>query len=132
MLKIGVEHGVSGSWIESSLRFAAHQLAEGRVESPSILAKLAELLFMEAVRRHVESLPPETSGWLTGLRDPVVGRALALLHSQMAHRWGTRARDRAFSLRLCRAVYGRHGRAAHALFGELADAVRRAATAGFA
>jgi AraC-like DNA-binding protein len=44
---------------------------------------------MEAVRRHVESLPPETSGWLTGLRDPVVGRALALLHSQMAHRWTT-------------------------------------------
>jgi AraC-like DNA-binding protein len=84
-----VEEGASGSWIESSFRFAAHQLAEGRIESPAVLAKLAELLFVEAVRRYVRSLPPEASGWLAGLRDPVVGRALALLHSRMTHRWTT-------------------------------------------
>jgi AraC-like DNA-binding protein len=89
MLRIGVEQGASGSWIESSFRFAAHQLAEGRVESPAVLAKLAELLFMEAVRRFVASLAPEASGWLAGLRDPIVGRAVALLHSRMRHRWTT-------------------------------------------
>jgi transcriptional regulator GlxA family with amidase domain len=89
MLRISIEQGTSGSWIESSFRFAAHQLGEGRVESPVVLAKLAELLFMEAVRRFVASLAPETSGWLAGLRDPIVGRALALLHSRMTHRWTT-------------------------------------------
>lgn len=89
MLKIGVEEGASGSWIESSFRFAAHQLAESRIESPAVLGKLAELLFVEAVRRYVRSLPPEANGWLAGLRDPAVGRALALLHSRMTHRWTT-------------------------------------------
>ncbi len=89
MLKIGVEEGASGSWIESSFRFAAHQLAAGRTESPAVLARLAELLFVEAIRRYVSTLPPEAGGWLDGLRDPVVGRALALLHSRMTHRWTT-------------------------------------------
>jgi AraC-like DNA-binding protein len=89
VLRIGVEQGTPGNWIESSFRFAAHQLGEGRVESPVVLAKLAELLFMEAVRRFVASLAPETSGWLAGLRDPIVGRALALLHSRLTHRWTT-------------------------------------------
>jgi AraC-like DNA-binding protein len=89
MLRIGVEQGTSASWIESSFRFAAHQLGQGRVESPVVLAKLAELLFMEAVRRFVASLPPETSGWLLGLCDSIVGRALALLHSRPTHRWTT-------------------------------------------
>jgi len=102
-LKIGVEQGASGSWIESSFRFAAHQLAEGWVKSPTVLAKLAELLFMEAVRRYVESLPPEASGWLAGLRDPVIGRALALLHSRLNHRWTTE--ELAWELGLSRSAF---------------------------
>ncbi|MDW9973046.1 helix-turn-helix domain-containing protein [Sinorhizobium meliloti] len=89
MLKIGVEEGASGDWIESSFRFAAQQLSAGRIESPAVLAKLAELLFVEAVCRYVRSLPPEASGWLAGLRDRAVGRALALLHSRMTHPWTT-------------------------------------------
>ena len=70
VLKLGVEQGASGSWIESSFRFAAHQLAAGQVESPAVLAKLAELLFMEAVRRYVASIPSGQGGWLAGLGDP--------------------------------------------------------------
>ncbi len=89
VLKIGVEQGAAASWIESSLRFAAHQLALGRVEAPAVLAKLAELLFLEAVRRYVSSFAHQTRGWLAGLPDPIVGRALALLHSRMTHRWTT-------------------------------------------
>ena len=49
--------------------------------------RLAELLFVEVVRRHLAALPAEQTGWLAGLRDPVVGRALALLHERPAHPW---------------------------------------------
>ena len=55
--------------------------------SPAVLARLAEPLFIEAVRRHVASLPRDQRGWIAGLRDPVVGRALALVHGRTAHRW---------------------------------------------
>lgn len=54
-----------------------------------ILAKLAELMFMEAVRRYFASQPPAANAWAAGMRDPVIGRALGLLHGQIARRWTT-------------------------------------------
>jgi AraC-like DNA-binding protein len=52
-----------------------------------VLAKLSELLFVEAVRRYAESLPEGETGWLAGLREPYVARALALLHRDITRRW---------------------------------------------
>lgn len=58
-----------------------------RVGSSALLTKLSELLFVEAVRRDVEALPDGQTGWLAGLRDPYVSRALALLHARLAEPW---------------------------------------------
>ena len=52
-----------------------------------VLGRLAELLFVEAVREYVRTLPESQQGWLAGLRDPHVGRALALLHADPARDW---------------------------------------------
>ena len=52
-----------------------------------MIAKLSEVLFVEAIRRYIALLPPEQTGWLAGARDPQVGKALALLHRQPAHPW---------------------------------------------
>ncbi|HVY80433.1 MAG TPA: AraC family transcriptional regulator, partial [Steroidobacteraceae bacterium] len=65
----------------------ARELAAGRVGSPATLARLAELLFMEAVHRYLASLPDASSGWCAGMRDPIVSRALGLLHAGMNRRW---------------------------------------------
>jgi AraC-like DNA-binding protein len=45
------------------------------------------MLFVEDLRRHVDSLPATQTGWLAGMRDPAVGRALALLHARPAEAW---------------------------------------------
>lgn len=90
VLKLNVAEGASGSWIESTFRFAAQELAQGQANSPTILARLAELLFMEAVRRYLASQPPAAIAWTAGMRDPIIGRALGLLHSQVARRWTTK------------------------------------------
>lgn len=87
ILKVAVADAASSAWIESSMRFAAHESAAGLARSPTMLAKLAELLFIEAVRRYLETLPAEQSGWRAGIRDPAVGRALALLHRRLNHHW---------------------------------------------
>jgi AraC-like DNA-binding protein len=58
-----------------------------RVGGESILARLSELMFVEVLRRHLESLPSDGTGWLAGLRDPTVGRALARLHERPALAW---------------------------------------------
>jgi AraC-like DNA-binding protein len=87
VLKLDVAQGASAEWIESSLRFGALEMAAGRTGSLAILAQLAECLFMEAVRRYADSLPGLQRGWLAGLGDPVVGRALSLLHARWDHPW---------------------------------------------
>ncbi len=87
VMKIAVADGLSGSWIESSFRFAATELAAGAGASPAMLARLAELLFMEAVRRYLAALPPEQGLSAAGLRDPAVARAIGLLHGGLNRRW---------------------------------------------
>jgi AraC-like DNA-binding protein len=45
------------------------------------------MMFVDVVRRYLEALPAEQTGWLAGLRDRFVGRALGLLHERPSHRW---------------------------------------------
>lgn len=44
-------------------------------------------MFIEVLRRYLDELPPGQTGWLAGLRDDVVGRALTLLHADPARPW---------------------------------------------
>jgi AraC-like DNA-binding protein len=59
--------------------------------SATVIAKLSELLFVEAVSQYVASLPADRRGWLAGLRDPQIGRALALLHTRPTDAWTAEA-----------------------------------------
>jgi AraC-like DNA-binding protein len=58
-----------------------------RAGRESVLLRLSELLFIEVVRQHLSTMSDRETGWLAGLRDPMVGRALALLHEQPARAW---------------------------------------------
>jgi len=75
------------SWLAQFIRVAVMESADRRAGSESVLAKLSELMFIEVVRRYLEAMPPEQAGWLAGLRDPFVGKALSLLHAMPAHAW---------------------------------------------
>jgi AraC-like DNA-binding protein len=44
-------------------------------------------MLVEVIRRYLAQLPAEQTGWLAGLRDAVVGRALTLLHEQPGLDW---------------------------------------------
>ena len=87
ILKLNVEQGAAAEWIRSTFQYAAEEVSAGRPGSETVLAKLSELLFVETVRRHAETLPDGQTGWLAGLREPYVARALALLHRDIARRW---------------------------------------------
>ncbi|MGH9361578.1 MAG: AraC family transcriptional regulator [Thermoanaerobaculia bacterium] len=65
-------------------------IAEARARRPGgdcVIQRLGELMFVEVVRQYLAELPAGRTGWLAGLRDPVVGRALALLHARPAEPW---------------------------------------------
>lgn len=87
MLIVDVAADSSGEWLASSLRYASSE----SIRSPELVGRLAELLFAEAVRRYVDAMPEDERGWLAGLRDRHVSRALTLLHSRQAEPWTTEA-----------------------------------------
>ena len=60
---------------------------ERRIGGACIRLKLSELMFVEVIRRYLETLPVGQGGWLSGLRDPVIGRVLSMLHERPAHAW---------------------------------------------
>ena len=88
-MKIDVASLPGGDWISRTFAYAAQTLADGDPGATTVLTKLSELLFVEALRRYLSELPAEGAGWLAGLRDPVVGRALSLLHSKLEKNWTT-------------------------------------------
>lgn len=81
VMVIGLDDAKESDWIRRSLEFAVYGLSK---DSPEMVGKLAEGLFAEAVRRYIDALPPGEAGWLAGLKDPVVGRTIALVHSRFA------------------------------------------------
>ena len=87
ILVLDLEGKPASEWVSSSFRYAAGQLATVQAGAGIALAKLSELIFVEAIRHYVDTLPEDRRGWLAGLRDPAVGRALALLHRELARPW---------------------------------------------
>jgi AraC-like DNA-binding protein len=69
------------------IELAAAEAREARPGTRSVLLRIGELMFVEVIRRTLSSATAEHGGWLAGLRDPVVGRVLALLHEKPARAW---------------------------------------------
>jgi AraC-like DNA-binding protein len=77
----------NGTSLADLVRIAVAETEARRAGGELLRARLAEMMFVEAVRIYLDRLPQGASGWLGGLRDPHVGRALALLHQRPAHPW---------------------------------------------
>ena len=60
---------------------------ESRPGSAAVLERLSEMMFVDAVRRYIDRLPEDATGWLAGLRDDCVGAALTLIHADPGHPW---------------------------------------------
>lgn len=87
IMKVNIRNDASGQWLENSLRYSVDNAHASSPGGEAVLAKLSEVLFVETLRRYIALLPREQTEWLAGVRDPEVGKALALLHRQPAHPW---------------------------------------------
>lgn len=87
VVRVNIRTGISGDWLDNTLRHALAQAAARTPGSDVILAHLAEVLFAEVLRRYLTSLPEGRTGWLAGAGDPAIGRALAALHRDPAYNW---------------------------------------------
>jgi AraC-like DNA-binding protein len=94
MLVVKASDG-SGALTRNLILAALDENESRKAGSETMLAKLSELMFIQALRRHIDSLPPQSTGWLSGLRDARVGTALKLIHTQTAEPWTLEALARA-------------------------------------
>jgi len=69
-------------WLSSLVRIAVQETEHGSAGGETMLAKLAELMFVEVIRKYIDGLPKDSRGWLSGLRDRHVGAALRLIHAR--------------------------------------------------
>lgn len=79
--------GMSNTWLGGFTRQLTEESRLGRAGSDSVLTRMAEVMFIEVLRRYLDELPAGLTGWLAGLRDEVVGRALTVLHGRPSHPW---------------------------------------------
>jgi AraC-like DNA-binding protein len=89
ILRIPLRGDPSGAWIESSIRHLLTSEEKGRPGRSALLSRMAEALFIESMRRYMESLSGEQAGWLAAARDPVVGPVLTLIHREPGRKWST-------------------------------------------
>lgn len=76
-----------GPRMDTLVRYAVANALDDAPGAAGLRGRLAELLFVCTLRLHMQSLPENATGWLAGLRDPLVGRALQVLHETPRRRW---------------------------------------------
>lgn len=81
------EHPATAGWLATLLHLAAQETSHRRPGGENVLSRMSELIFVEAVRQYLETLPPEQTGWLSGLRDPLTSSALGAMHDAPADDW---------------------------------------------
>ena len=87
VVRVHLRNNRAGEWLEQSILSAVLRVRDAAPGSDVILARLAEVLFTEALQRYVTQLPAGRTGWLAGAGDATVGRSLAALHYRPAHPW---------------------------------------------
>jgi AraC-like DNA-binding protein len=75
------------SWVGDLLRAAVEESNRKRPGGEAVLERMSEMLFVEILRRYADELAPDQTGWLAGMRDAGVGRALSLMHARPAAPW---------------------------------------------
>jgi len=87
ILRVPVASGASGKWLENSIRFSVDASTGSDAGTSLVVDKLSEVLFVETLRSYISTLSDEQTGWLAGLRDPNLARALAMMHRDPAREW---------------------------------------------
>jgi len=87
LVRVNVRGSNAGVWLEASVRYALAEARSPRAGGAGVLAKLAEVLFIEVLRLYIHEQSAGRTGWLAGLGDRIVGASLNALHSRPAHAW---------------------------------------------
>ncbi|AUX28972.1 MULTISPECIES: AraC family transcriptional regulator [Sorangium] len=95
LIHVKGDGGVATRWLESTLQFVAAEMDAELPGHELVAGRLADVLFVQALRTHVAGITCEESGWLRALWDPTLGVALQRMHERPADPWTVEALARA-------------------------------------
>ena len=76
------------AWLQATVSQVLEELKSSQPGAESVVTRLADILFIKAVRRYFEQNSDSAEvGWLAAIRDPQIGPALALLHTRTQEDW---------------------------------------------
>lgn len=87
LLHLDASHGTEAQWLQATLRLIAAEATTPRPGGETVITRLSDILVVQAIRAWVEEDPAAQTGWLGALRDPQIGRAIALIHRHPARPW---------------------------------------------
>jgi len=87
MLHVGAGRGALTEWIETTLSLLDHEVERDDPGADAILGRIADVLFVQVLRRWLASDTGSARGWLAAAQDPHIGRALKLIHDDPSARW---------------------------------------------
>ena len=87
VLKIDAWRDEAGGWLRETMRFIAREARELRPGGETVITRLADVVVVEAIRRWLATAPEADRGWLKGVRDPQIGRAVIAVHRAPAEEW---------------------------------------------
>lgn len=82
----GIENG-GPPWLRLTVEHILAELDSGGPGAPEVVTRLADILFIQAVRAYFDNNADAQSGWIAAARDHQVGQALALLHANPDEAW---------------------------------------------
>ena len=74
-------------WLSATIDFIEAEIDSGRPGAGAVAGRLADILFIQAIRAYLESSAPKERGWLRGIGDPRIGSSLALIHARPELPW---------------------------------------------
>ncbi|MFW2383444.1 MAG: AraC family transcriptional regulator, partial [Acidimicrobiales bacterium] len=74
-------------WLPSMLSLMATEAETAQPGGETVITRLSDILVIQAIRSWIENDPAAQHGWLQALRDPLIGRALTLVHRDPARDW---------------------------------------------
>jgi AraC-like DNA-binding protein len=77
----------ANEWLNATVGFLRRETRDPGMGSETIITRLIDVMFVEAIRTWLKEQPEGSAGWLGALRDPSIGTALGLIHKTPEKQW---------------------------------------------
>ncbi|MGH9766973.1 MAG: AraC family transcriptional regulator [Blastocatellia bacterium] len=81
------ENGKVVDWFRTTLDFISTEAASRKPGAETVITRLSDILFIQAVRAYADTVSDEQPNWFADATDPQIGEAIANIHQTPQNQW---------------------------------------------